>query len=95
MTRSVEEIGRGLEPSRAARPISAGERIHVIGAAGSAAAASLLLGQAAGARMSGCDSGEPSAYSRGAEAAGIPIAWQHGAGHVVGPDGPPWSTGSR
>ena len=49
----------------------------MIGAAGSAAAASLLLGQAAGARMSGCDSGEPSAYSRGVEAAGIPIAWQH------------------
>ncbi len=87
MTRTTEEIGRGLEPARSARPIVAGEQIHVIGAAGSAAAASLLLGQAAGARMSGCDSGEPSAYSRGAESAGIPIAWQHSSGHVVGPDG--------
>jgi UDP-N-acetylmuramate--alanine ligase len=89
MTRSVEEIGRGLEPTRAARPIEPGERIHVIGAAGSAAAASLLLGQACGARISGCDSGEPSAYSLGVEAAGIPIAWQHDAGHVVGPGGQP------
>ncbi len=87
MTRSVEEIGRGLEPSRPARPIIAGERIHVIGAAGSAAAASLLLGQAAGGQMSGCDSGEPSAYSAGVAAAGIPLAWQHAASHVVHPDG--------
>jgi UDP-N-acetylmuramate--alanine ligase len=89
VTRSVEEIGRGLEPTRLARAIVPGERIHVIGAAGSAAAASLLLGQAAGARTSGCDSGEPSAYSRGVEAAGIPIAWQHDAGHVVGEGGRP------
>ena len=89
MTRTVEEIGRGLEPTRLARPIVAGERIHVIGAAGSAAAAALLLGQAAGGRLSGCDSGEPSAYSVGVEAAGIPIAWRHAATHVVGPDGQP------
>jgi UDP-N-acetylmuramate--alanine ligase len=89
VTRSVEEIGRGLEPSRPARPIAAGERIHVIGAAGSAAAASLLLGQAAGGQMSGCDSGEPSAYSLGVEAAGIPIAWQHAPAHVIDADGRP------
>jgi UDP-N-acetylmuramate--alanine ligase len=89
MTRTSEEIGRGLEPSREARPIVAGERIHVIGAAGSAAAASLLLGHAAGARMSGCDAGEPSAYSQGVEAAGIPITWHHSARHVVDADGRP------
>jgi UDP-N-acetylmuramate--alanine ligase len=89
VTRTVEEIGRGLEPSRLARPITPGERIHVIGAAGSAAAASLLLGQAARARMSGCDSGEPSAYSLGVEAAGIPITWHHSIDHVVAPDGHP------
>ena len=89
MTRSVEEIGRGLEPTRPARPIGAGERIHVIGAAGSAAAASLLLGHAAGGSMSGCDSGEPSAYSRGVTTAGIPITWQHDARHVVDPAGQP------
>jgi len=89
VTRTVEEIGRGLEPTRQARPITPGERIHVIGAAGSAAAASLLLGKAAGADVSGCDAGEPSSYSLGVEAAGIPIAWQHAASHVVGPDGRP------
>jgi len=89
VTRTVEEIGRGLEPSRPAEPIPAGERIHVIGAAGSAAAASLLLGRAAGARVSGCDSGEPSAYSRGAEVAGIPITWRHDPSHVVDRDGRP------
>lgn len=89
MTRSVEEISRGLEPTRPARRIVGGERIHVIGAAGSAAAASLLLGQAAGASVSGCDSGEPSAYSLGVEAAGIPIAWRHDVGHVVGAGGRP------
>ncbi len=89
MTRTVEDIGRGLDPSRPAESIPAGERIHVIGAAGSAAAASLLLGRAAGARISGCDSGEPSAYSRGAEAAGIPITWRHDPSHVVDRDGRP------
>jgi UDP-N-acetylmuramate-alanine ligase len=89
VTRTVEEIGRGLDPSRPAEPIPAGERIHVIGAAGSAAAASLLLGRAAGARVSGCDSGEPSAYSRGAESAGISIAWQHDPSHVVDDAGRP------
>ena len=89
MTRTVEEIGRGLDPTRTARPIAPGERIHVIGAAGSAAAASLLLGEAAGATMSGCDSGQASGYSVGVEAAGIPIAWRHDPGHVVDADGRP------
>ena len=89
MTRTVEEIGRGLEPTHAARPIVPGERIHVIGAAGSAAAASLLLGQAAGASMSGCDSGEPTGYSRGLAAAGIPVTWQHDPAHIVDPAGRP------
>ncbi len=89
MTRSVEEIGRGLEPTRPARPIAPGERIHVIGAAGSAASASLLLGQAAGALVTGCDAGEPSDYSRAVEAAGIPITWQHLAGHIVDEHGSP------
>ncbi|MGH2511131.1 MAG: glutamate ligase domain-containing protein, partial [Candidatus Limnocylindrales bacterium] len=89
MTRTVEEIGRGLEPTRPARPIQAGERIHVMGAAGSAGAASLLLGQAAGALVSGCDSGEPSAYSHGAESAGILIDWRHDPAHVIDADGRP------
>ena len=87
MTRSVEDIARGLEPTRAPRPIAPGERIHVVGAAGSAAAASLLWAQAAGAEVSGCDAGAPTAYSDAAEASGIPIVWRHDIAHVVDPAG--------
>ncbi len=83
MTRSIEDITRGLEPARAPRVIAAGERIHVVGAAGSAASAALLLADAAGAQVSGCDSGEPTHYSDAVEAAGIGLAWQHDAGHVA------------
>ncbi len=89
MTRSVEEIARGLEPTRAALPIPSGERIHVLGAAGSAASAALLLAGAAGARVSGCDAGEPTRYSGAVEAAGIPIVWQHGVDHVADTAGRP------
>jgi UDP-N-acetylmuramate-alanine ligase len=71
VTRNVEDITRGLEPARAPRSIPAGERIHVVGAAGSAASAALLLADAAGAQVSGCDSGEPSRYSDAVEASGI------------------------
>ena len=87
MTRSVDEIARGLEPARAPLPIEPGERIHVIGAAGAAAAASLLLADAAGARVSGCDAGEPSPYTPPLEDAGIPLAWEHDPTHVVDTDG--------
>ncbi len=89
MTRSADDIGRGLEPVRAARPIPSGERIHVVGAAGSASAAALLLGAAAGAAMSACDAGEPTRYSAAAEAAGLPIAWAHDVRHVVDAAGRP------
>jgi UDP-N-acetylmuramate--alanine ligase len=89
MTRTVEEIARGLEPSRAARPIPTGERIHVLGAAGSAASASILWAHAAGARVSGCDAGEPTRYSVAVTTAGIPIAWRHDVAHVVDDEGRP------
>ena len=87
MTRSVDDIARGLERARPPRTIAHGERIHVVGAAGSAASASLLLAGAAGAVVSGCDAGEPTRYSHAVEAASIPIAWQHALAHVVGPEG--------
>ena len=83
MTRSVDDIARGLDPARPPRSIPPGERIHVVGAAGSAASASLLLAAAAGATVSGCDAGEPTRYSDAVEAADIPIAWQHDLAHVV------------
>lgn len=82
MTRSAAEIGAGLAPARAARPIGAGERIHVVGAAGAGASAAALLAAAAGARVTGCDPGAPSPYTPALDAAGIPVATAHAASHV-------------
>ena len=81
--RDAGEIGAGLEPARAARPIPPGERIHVIGAGGAAAAAACLLAHHVGARASGCDAGGPSPYTPPLEAAGIQLHWTHDPGHVV------------
>ncbi len=83
MTRTSQEIGAGLAAARDARPIPAGQRIHVIGAAGAGASAAALLGQRAGATVTGCDAGGPSPYTVALEAAGIPVAWSHGADHVA------------
>lgn len=89
MTRGAADIGRGLAGARRARPIVAGERIHVVGAAGAGASAAALLAARAGAAVSGCDPGGPSPYTAALEAAGIPLAWQHSADHVrlAGPRG--------
>ncbi|HYN69391.1 MAG TPA: cyanophycin synthetase [Candidatus Eisenbacteria bacterium] len=88
MTRTAADIGAGLLPVREPRLIRAGERIHVIGAAGAGASAAALLAQAAGAVVSGCDAGGPSPYSVALEAAAIPLAWAHDPAHVRG-DPPP------
>jgi UDP-N-acetylmuramate--alanine ligase len=74
---------RGLAPARAARPIEARERIHVIGAAGAGASAAALLAHAAGARVTACDPGAPSPYTPALEAVGIAIATAHDPAHVV------------
>ncbi len=87
MTRSNEDIGRGLAPARASRPIRAGERLHVVGAAGAGASAAALLAHSAGALVTGCDPGGASQYTAPIESAGIPIAWEHDAAHVAGPSG--------
>ncbi|HEX5467366.1 MAG TPA: cyanophycin synthetase [Candidatus Limnocylindrales bacterium] len=87
MTRTAEEIARGLEPVRPARPLAPGTRLHVVGAEGAAAAGALLLAKARGAAVSGCDTGGPSPYGPALERAGIAVATAHDAGHVVGPDG--------
>jgi UDP-N-acetylmuramate--alanine ligase len=88
MTRSLEEISRGLEPSRPGRPIPPAERIHVLGVGGAAASASVLLAAASGAQLSGCDAAGASLYTPAVIAAGIPLEWRHDPGHVVGPAGP-------
>ncbi|MEI7744039.1 MAG: cyanophycin synthetase [Chloroflexota bacterium] len=80
--RGAAEIGAGLAPVRAARPIGAGERIHVVGAGGAGASAAALLARWAGADVDGCDAGGPSQYTPALEAAGVPLAWSHDAAHV-------------
>lgn len=82
MTRTLADIGAGLAPARAARPITAGERLHVVGAAGAGASAAALLAHRAGAAVSGCDLGGPSPYSAALTVAGIPLAWEHSAEHL-------------
>ncbi len=81
--RDAADIGAGLEPAREARPIPAGERIHVVGAGGAAGAAACFLGHAVGARASGCDAGGPSSYTPPLEDAGIPLEWRHDPAHVA------------
>jgi len=81
--RDAGEIGAGLEPARAARPIPPGERIHVVGAGGAAAAAACLLAHYVGARASGCDAGGPSQYTPPLQDAGIPLSWAHDPAHVA------------
>ena len=82
MTRTSAEIGAGLAPVRAARPITPGERIHVVGAGGAGASGAALLAHAAGAIVSGCDSGGPSPYTAAIAATGIKLAWSHDPAHV-------------
>ena len=83
MTRDAAAIGAGLAPARPARPIPAGERLHVIGVAGAGASAAALLAHHAGALVSGCDAGGASPYTPALEAVGLELAWQHSADHVT------------
>jgi len=83
VTRTAAEIGAGLAPARAPRPIREGERIHVVGIAGAGASAAGLLARAAGASVSGCDRGGSSPYTAALEAAGIEIEWRHDAEHIA------------
>jgi UDP-N-acetylmuramate--alanine ligase len=80
--RSGAAIGAGLAPARAARMIRAGERIHVVGAAGAGASAAALLAAWAGAAVDGCDPGGPSQYTPALDATGIEVAPTHAADHV-------------
>ncbi len=85
--RGASEIGAGLAPARAARPIREGERIHVVGAQGAGASAAALLAAWAGADVDGCDPGGPSQYTPALDAAGVQVAGAHAAAHVHGTDG--------
>lgn len=63
-----------------------GERIHLIGIAGSGAAGVALLLHHAGARIDGCDADTPSPYTPPLEAAGIRVISGHDASHLAGVD---------
>ncbi len=80
--RGLAAINAGLDPSRAAARIPPGQRVHVVGVAGAAAAAACLLAHHAGALASGCDSGGPSSYTPPLRDAGIELAWEHDPRHV-------------
>jgi UDP-N-acetylmuramate--alanine ligase len=62
----------------------AGERIHLIGIAGSGAAGVALLLHHAGARIDGCDADTPSPYTPPLDAAGIKVIRGHDASHLAG-----------
>jgi UDP-N-acetylmuramate--alanine ligase len=83
VTRDAAAIGAGLDPVRPARPIRAGERIHVVGAGGAGASAAALLAHAAGAFITACDAGGPSPYTAALEALGITVTIGHDPSHVT------------
>lgn len=86
MTRTALELGAGLALVRTARPIRAGERIHVLGIAGAGASAAAIHALAQGAIVTGCDPAGASPYTLALEARRIPIAGSHHPAHVM--DGP-------
>jgi len=66
--------------------VRAGERIHLVGAAGSGAAGVALLLHHAGALIDGCDADTPSPYTPPLEAAGIAVLSGHDPAHLAGVD---------
>ncbi len=66
--------------------VERGERIHVIGIAGSGAAGTALLLHHAGASVDGCDADAPSPYTPPLDAAGIRYAVGHDPTHLDGVD---------
>jgi UDP-N-acetylmuramate--alanine ligase len=66
--------------------VRAGERIHVIGLAGSGAAGVALLCARAGALVDGCDADGPSPYTAALEGAGIRLLTGHDPRHLGGVD---------
>jgi len=83
VTPTPGRIGAGLAAARDARPIRAGERIHVVGAAGAGASAAAWLAARAGAIVTACDAGGPSPYTVALEALGIAVGVGHSPVHVT------------
>jgi len=66
--------------------VRVGERIHVIGIAGSGAAGAAVLLRHAGANVDGCDIDAPSPYTPALDTAGIAFVVGHDAAHLDGVD---------
>jgi UDP-N-acetylmuramate--alanine ligase len=66
--------------------VTPGERIHLIGIAGSGAAGVALLMHHAGLAVDGCDADTPSPYTPPLEAAGIRVISGHDPAHLEGVD---------
>jgi UDP-N-acetylmuramate--alanine ligase len=66
--------------------VRSGERIHLIGIAGSGAAGLALLLHHAGAAIDGCDADTPSPYTPPLDAAGIRVMSGHDPAHLSGVD---------
>jgi UDP-N-acetylmuramate--alanine ligase len=66
--------------------VERGERIHVIGIAGSGAAGAAVLLHHAGAVVDGCDADAPSPYTPPLDALGIPYVGHHDPAHLEGAD---------
>ena len=66
--------------------VTAGERIHVIGIAGSGAAGASVLLHHAGALVDGCDTDAPSPYTPPLDRAGIAWSVGHDPAHLAGVD---------
>ncbi len=88
MTSSADRLRSGLLPAREARPIRAGERIHVVGAAGAGASAAAILATRAGAAVTACDANGPSRYTVALEALGVVVRAGHAPRHVTDPPSP-------
>ena len=73
MTRSINEIAAGLEPSRGGAPLQPGSRLHIIGVGGTAALAAALHAKALGVNVSGYDQALAGESATILSHAGIPL----------------------
>lgn len=73
MTRSIDEIAAGLEPSRKGVQLHSGSRLHIIGIGGTAALAAALHAKALGVHVSGYDQALSEESATMLSNAGIPV----------------------
>jgi UDP-N-acetylmuramate--alanine ligase len=73
VTRSINDIAAGLEPSRGGSPLRPGSRLHIIGVGGTAALAAALHAKALGLSVSGYDQALAGESATILSNAGIPV----------------------